>query len=119
MPEELAERGFRLSCNGYPVSDELKVVFNVKQLAELDDLILPPGTVHPTVTPGRPGFWTALRTPRRRPRRSRPRPRVTLAGEELDFPLAEASGGDVGAGRQLGGALGHVADGHVCGRPEV
>jgi ferredoxin len=43
MPEELAERGFRLSCNGYPVSDELKVVFNVKQLAELDDLILPPG----------------------------------------------------------------------------
>jgi ferredoxin len=43
MPEELAERGFRLSCNGYPVSDELKIVFNVKQLAELDDLILPPG----------------------------------------------------------------------------
>jgi ferredoxin len=43
MPEELAERGFRLSCNGYPVSDELKVVFNVKHLAELDDLILPPG----------------------------------------------------------------------------
>ncbi|PAU83331.1 ferredoxin [Halorubrum salipaludis] len=43
MPDELAERGFRLSCNGYPVSDELKVVFNVKQLAELDDLILPPG----------------------------------------------------------------------------
>ncbi|KKF39149.1 ferredoxin [Halorubrum saccharovorum] len=43
MPDELAERGFRLSCNGYPVSDELKIVFNVKQLAELDDLILPPG----------------------------------------------------------------------------
>jgi len=43
MPEELAERGFRLSCNGYPVSDELRIVFNVKQLAELDDLILPPG----------------------------------------------------------------------------
>ncbi|MGQ3328027.1 MULTISPECIES: ferredoxin Fer [Halorubrum] len=43
MPDDLAERGFRLSCNGYPVSDELKVVFNVKQLPELDDLILPPG----------------------------------------------------------------------------
>ncbi|WP_123621674.1 ferredoxin Fer [Halorubrum sp. CSM-61] len=43
MPDELAERGFRLSCNGYPVSDELKIVFNVKRLAELDDLILPPG----------------------------------------------------------------------------
>jgi ferredoxin len=43
MPDELAERGFRLSCNGYPLSDELKVVFNVKHLAELDDLILPPG----------------------------------------------------------------------------
>ncbi|GAB7008932.1 ferredoxin Fer [Halorubrum trueperi] len=43
MPDALAERGFRLSCNGYPVSDELKVVFNVKHLPELDDLILPPG----------------------------------------------------------------------------
>ncbi|MFC7185532.1 ferredoxin Fer [Halorubrum yunnanense] len=43
MPDDLTERGFRLSCNGYPVSDELKVVFNVKHLAELDDLILPPG----------------------------------------------------------------------------
>ncbi|WP_256403226.1 ferredoxin Fer [Halorubrum salinum] len=43
MPDDLAERGFRLSCNGYPVSDELQVVFNVKHLAELDDLILPPG----------------------------------------------------------------------------
>lgn len=43
MPDDLAERGFRLSCNGYPVSDELQVVCNVKHLAELDDLILPPG----------------------------------------------------------------------------
>ncbi len=37
------ERGFRLSCNGYPVSDELKIVFNVKHLPELDELRLPPG----------------------------------------------------------------------------
>jgi len=43
MPDELTDRGFRLSCNGYPVSDELQIVFNVKHLAELDDLILPPG----------------------------------------------------------------------------
>ena len=43
MPDDLAERGFRLSCNGYPVTDELKVVFNVKNRAELDELILPPG----------------------------------------------------------------------------
>ncbi|GAB6880568.1 ferredoxin Fer [Halorubrum gandharaense] len=43
LPEELTERGFRLSCNGYPATDELKVVFNVKHLPELDDLILPPG----------------------------------------------------------------------------
>lgn len=43
MPDDLAERGFRLSCNGYPVTDELKVVFNVKHRAELDELILPPG----------------------------------------------------------------------------
>ena len=38
-----AERGFRLSCNGYPLSNQLKVVFNVKHLPELDDLRLPPG----------------------------------------------------------------------------
>jgi len=43
MPEELAARGYRLSCNGYPITDELRVVFNVKSRAELDDLILPPG----------------------------------------------------------------------------
>lgn len=43
MPEDLTERGYRLSCNGYPISDELKVVFNVKNRAELDELILPPG----------------------------------------------------------------------------
>ncbi|MDB2270367.1 ferredoxin Fer [Halorubrum ezzemoulense] len=43
MPDDLAERGFRLSCNGYPLTDELSVVFNVKQRPELDDLILPPG----------------------------------------------------------------------------
>lgn len=43
LSEEHAERGFRLSCNGYPLSEELKVVFNVKHLPELDELRLPPG----------------------------------------------------------------------------
>lgn len=43
LPEELSERGFRLSCNGYPLTDELQVVFNVKQRPELEELMLPPG----------------------------------------------------------------------------
>ena len=43
LSEDHAARGFRLSCNGYPVSDELKVVFNVKHVPELDELRLPPG----------------------------------------------------------------------------
>ncbi|UPV76154.1 2Fe-2S iron-sulfur cluster-binding protein [Halorussus limi] len=42
LPEELMERGFRLSCNGMPITDELKVVYNVKHMPELDDLLLPP-----------------------------------------------------------------------------
>jgi len=56
------------------------------------------------VTPGRPGFGP-LSERLGDGRDDRVLDRVTLAGEELDFPLAEASGGDVGAGRQLGGAL--------------
>lgn len=43
LPPDLVERGFRLSCLGEPVTDELQVVFNVKHLPELDDLRLPPG----------------------------------------------------------------------------
>lgn len=42
LPEELMEQGFRLSCNGMPITDELKVVYNVKHMPELDDLLLPP-----------------------------------------------------------------------------
>ena len=42
LPAELMERGFRLSCNGMPITDELKVVFNVKQMPDLDELLLPP-----------------------------------------------------------------------------
>lgn len=42
LPEELMEEGFRLSCNGIPESDELTVIFNVKHMPELEDLLLPP-----------------------------------------------------------------------------
>ena len=42
LPSEMMERDVRLSCNGKPVSDELKVVYNVKHMPELEDLLLPP-----------------------------------------------------------------------------
>jgi len=43
LPEEMLERNIYLSCVGEPASDELKVVYNVKHLPELEDLRLPPG----------------------------------------------------------------------------
>lgn len=43
LSEAHSKRGFRLSCNGYPLSAELRIVFNVKHLPELDELRLPPG----------------------------------------------------------------------------
>lgn len=42
LPREMLDRGIRLSCNGIPISDEMKVVYNLKHLPELDDLRLPP-----------------------------------------------------------------------------
>jgi len=42
LPTDLMEQGIRLSCNGMPITDELKVLFNVKHMPELDDLLLPP-----------------------------------------------------------------------------
>ncbi|WP_135827653.1 ferredoxin Fer [Halorussus halobius] len=42
LPDELVDRGIRLSCNGIPITDELNVVYNVKGMSELDDLLLPP-----------------------------------------------------------------------------
>jgi ferredoxin len=42
LPTDMMERDIRLSCNGTPVSDELKVVYNVKHIPELEDLLLPP-----------------------------------------------------------------------------
>ncbi|WP_435067482.1 ferredoxin Fer [Haloplanus sp. C73] len=42
LPAELTERGIRLSCIGAPATAELRVVYNVKHMPELDDLRLPP-----------------------------------------------------------------------------
>ena len=40
-PDHL-DQDIRLSCNGVPLTDELRVVFNVKGLPELESLQLPP-----------------------------------------------------------------------------
>jgi curved DNA-binding protein CbpA len=42
LPTEMLERGIQLSCIGAPTTAELQVVYNVKGMPELDDLILPP-----------------------------------------------------------------------------
>lgn len=41
LPQEMLDRGIRLSCISSPVSDELKVVFNVKYLPGVNELLLP------------------------------------------------------------------------------
>lgn len=41
LDDDLGERGFRLSCIASPVSAELQVVFNVKHVPELEELLLP------------------------------------------------------------------------------
>jgi len=42
LTEDLTGQGFRLSCNGVPLSSDLRVVYNVKSLPGLDELRLPP-----------------------------------------------------------------------------
>jgi len=42
LPVEMMERDIRLSCNGMPITDELKVVYNVKHMPMLEELLLPP-----------------------------------------------------------------------------
>ena len=42
LPAELMERDIRLSCNGMPITDELKVIYNVKHMPILEELLLPP-----------------------------------------------------------------------------
>ena len=41
LSQELLDRGIRLSCVGVPTTDDLKVVYNVKHLPDLDELLLP------------------------------------------------------------------------------
>ena len=41
LPSSMTDRGIRLSCLTAPISDEAKIVFNVKHLPGLDDLRLP------------------------------------------------------------------------------
>ena len=42
LPPEMKARGIRLSCNGIPLSDDLKVLYNIKHLPALEELRLPP-----------------------------------------------------------------------------
>ena len=42
LPDEMLDRGIRLSCMARPETDRLQVVYNVKHLPDLDDLLLPP-----------------------------------------------------------------------------
>ena len=42
LPPEMLEKGFQLSCNGMPMTDELQILYNVKYISELEDLLLPP-----------------------------------------------------------------------------
>lgn len=43
LTDPLHDRGFRLSCNGIPITDTMQVIYNVKHLPGLDELRLPPG----------------------------------------------------------------------------
>ncbi|WP_159901567.1 ferredoxin Fer [Salinirussus salinus] len=42
LPDEMVEEGIQLSCNAVPLSDHLQVLYNVKHMPELEDLLLPP-----------------------------------------------------------------------------
>jgi ferredoxin len=43
LSPELVERDIRLSCVGEPLTETLRIVYNVKHLPELEELRLPPG----------------------------------------------------------------------------
>ena len=42
LPSGMTDRGIRLSCVGAPITEEMRVVYNVKHLPYLDELRLPP-----------------------------------------------------------------------------
>lgn len=41
LPQELLDRGIRLSCVATPITEDAKVVYNVKHLPGVDELLLP------------------------------------------------------------------------------
>ena len=41
LPPDLTEKGIRLSCIAAPVSDDAKIVYNLKHLPEVSELLLP------------------------------------------------------------------------------
>jgi ferredoxin len=42
LPPEMVDRDLRLSCNAVPTTENLRVVYNVKHLPDLEELRLPP-----------------------------------------------------------------------------
>lgn len=42
LPDEMVEEGIQLSCNAVPLSDHLQILYNVKHMPELEELLLPP-----------------------------------------------------------------------------
>lgn len=42
LPTDMMEQDVRLTCNGMPITAELDIVYNVKHMPELEDLLLPP-----------------------------------------------------------------------------
>jgi curved DNA-binding protein CbpA len=42
LPQDMVDRGIRLSCVGEPTTDRLKVVYNLKEMPDLEELLLPP-----------------------------------------------------------------------------
>lgn len=42
LPTSMMDQGIRLSCNGVPTTDEMRVVYNLKHRPDLDELRLPP-----------------------------------------------------------------------------
>lgn len=41
LPSEMIDQGIRLSCVGTPTTEEMKVIYNIKHLPALDELLLP------------------------------------------------------------------------------
>jgi hypothetical protein len=42
LPEEMIEKGIRLSCLAAPVTDDTQVVYNVKHMPGVEELLLSP-----------------------------------------------------------------------------